>query len=524
MDPAITPRVRAARLLSREWDAIVVGSGVGGLVCASLLADFAAMRVLVLERHYVPGGLTQTFRRGRYSWEVGVHYLGDLGPGSMPGRILAAASGGRIRWAPLPARYERVLAPGFDARFGGGREALHAQWLEHAPGEERAIDRFLDAIADCYRTAPLHFFPRMRESTGTERSPFFAWTDRTALEVIEDIGASPRLARLWTYTWPDYGAPPDRASFAALAITMQHYLAGAYYPVGGGASIARAMAAQLAAKGGALVVRAEVDEILVAGGRTTGVRLADGAEVRAPLVISDAGALATFERLVREPTELRERVRAIGPSRTHVGLYLALGAPPRELGLDGANLWVHEREVGGGWSDEAAAWVRGEREDPPALYASCGCAVDPSFAARHPRATVLSAATAVPFAPFERWAGTTRGRRGADYEAHKEALGRGMLRLLARYVPIDAIEHVEVSTPLSSAHFSGHARGEAYGLDPTPLRFRIGPRPHTPIEGLFLTGQDVWMGGICGSASGGLLTACAITQRDLARELTFRRA
>ncbi|MBZ0121915.1 MAG: hypothetical protein K8H88_33285, partial [Sandaracinaceae bacterium] len=56
---------------------------------------------------------------------------------------------------------------------------------------------------------------------------------------------------------------------------------------------------------------------------------------------------------------------------------------------------------------------------------------------------------------------------------------------------------------------------------PTPRRFRHGPRPHTPIEGLYLTGQDVWMGGVGGAACGGLLTACAVTRRDLARELLF---
>lgn len=523
MDAAITPRVRAARLLSREWDAIVVGSGVGGLVCASLLAECTGMHVLVMERHYVPGGLTQTFRRRRFAWEVGVHYLGDLGGTSMPGRIFDVASGGRLAWAPLPPRYERVLGPGVDARFGGDRAALRAQWLAHAPGEERAIDRFLDAIADCYRAAPLHFFPRMRSDVGSDRSPFYAWSDRTALQMIEEMGASPRLASLLTYTWPDYGAPPERASFAALAITMQHYLGGAFYPVGGGARIASSIAAHLKERGGAVVVRAEVDEILVRNGRAEGVRLADGSEVRAPIVISDAGAHTTFERLVREPTELRERTRAIGPSGTHVGLYVGLREPPRALGLDGANLWIHERTIGGGWADEAAAWARGEREDPPAVYASGACAVDPSFAERCSDRTAITAAVAVPFSSFDRWAGTTRGHRGAEYEAHKEALGRGMLRLLGRHVRLDAIEHLEVSTPLSSAHFTGHAHGEAYGLDPSPLRFRTGPRPHTPIEGLYLTGQDVWMGGVCGSASGGLLTACAITRRDLARELTFRR-
>ena len=60
------------------FDAIVIGSGIGGLTAASLLARHAGQRVLVLERHYTAGGFTHTFHRPGYEWDVGVHYIGQV--------------------------------------------------------------------------------------------------------------------------------------------------------------------------------------------------------------------------------------------------------------------------------------------------------------------------------------------------------------------------------------------------------------------------------------------------------------
>jgi all-trans-retinol 13,14-reductase len=511
----ITPLVRAGELVRRDWDAIVVGSGVGGLVVASLLASRANKRVLVLERHYEPGGLTQTFKRRRYAWDIGVHYLGDLAPGSLLHRTFDAAGAGRLRWARLPERHDRLIAPGLDARFGGDRSAWRAQLLALCPGEERALDRVLEAVTECTKASQRHMLARIG-AAAPARSAFHDFSDRTTAEVLSDAGVSPRLAALLTYTWTDYGAPPDRSSFAAHAMATAHYSGGAYYPEGGGGRIARAMCETIAEHRGATIVRADVDEILI-GDRARGVRLTDGREIAAPIVISNAGAHTTFERLVRAPSTMREAVRAIGPSYGHVGLYLGLRSTPRALGLDGANLWIQRDPIGESARD-AGPWADGDRAAPPEMFVSTACATDPTFAGRYPGRTAIPAAVAVPSSSFARWHGTRHARRGPEYEAHKRALAESMSSLLSPHLSLDTLEHIEVSTPLSTAHFAG----QPGFLDPTPLRFRRGPGPHTGIPGFFLTGQDIWLCGIGGAASAGVLTASAITRRDLVRELAVR--
>src|SRR5208283_2478864 len=85
-----------------QWDAIVIGSGIGGLTAAALLARHAGKRVLVLERHYVAGGFTHSFHRPGYEWDVGVHYIGEVQQSSSPVRAMFDnLSEGRLEWNPM---------------------------------------------------------------------------------------------------------------------------------------------------------------------------------------------------------------------------------------------------------------------------------------------------------------------------------------------------------------------------------------------------------------------------------------
>ncbi|MFQ5350269.1 MAG: hypothetical protein ACE5EG_07500 [Thermoanaerobaculia bacterium] len=109
-------------------------------------------------------------------------------------------------------------------------------------------------------------------------------------------------------------------------------------------------------------------------------------------------------------------------------------------------------------------------------------------------------------------------RRGDEYESLKAELAERMLTELDRLLPQvrPAIDHQEVSTPLSTRHFANYERGEIYGLAHTPERFEARwLRPRTPLRGLWLTGQDVATCGIAGAMAGGYLTASAMLGRNL---------
>ena len=122
-------------VLDESWDAIVIGSGIGGLTAAALLARHAGKRVLVLERHYTAGGFTHTFRRPGYEWDVGVHYVGEVNDPNSPLRAaFDHLTEGRLQWNSMPDVYDRFSSrrgsfsqahESLFSRRGGGDRCLH---------------------------------------------------------------------------------------------------------------------------------------------------------------------------------------------------------------------------------------------------------------------------------------------------------------------------------------------------------------------------------------------------------------
>ena len=282
-----TPYKQAS--LSENWDAIVIGSGMGGLTAAVLLARHSGRRVLVLERHYEAGGFTHTFHRPGYQWDVGLHYIGQMGDLSSPvRRAFDYVTGGAVAWQPMPPVYDRFLIDGHRFEFASGREAFREGLRQAFPSESAAIDRYLSAVHAANRWSGLYFAekalpaPLASLAGGLMRAPYLRWARRTTREVLQDLTANRELIGVLAAQWGDYGLPPAQSSFAMHAIIVEHYLNGAFYPVGGAASIAAAMVPLIENTGGSVVTSAEVAGIVVERGRAAGVRMSDGRHLPRP--------------------------------------------------------------------------------------------------------------------------------------------------------------------------------------------------------------------------------------------------
>ncbi|HWB62528.1 MAG TPA: NAD(P)-binding protein, partial [Chitinophagales bacterium] len=124
--------------ITGHYDAIVIGSGLGGMSSAAFLAK-EGKKVLVLERHYTPGGFTHVFKRPGYEWDVGVHYVGEVHrPKSDLTRMFNYVTEGQLKWAEMDPVYDKMFFGDEEYDFPAGREAFKEKMKSYFPGEKEA--------------------------------------------------------------------------------------------------------------------------------------------------------------------------------------------------------------------------------------------------------------------------------------------------------------------------------------------------------------------------------------------------
>jgi len=511
--------------VEESFDAVVIGSGLGGLSTASFLAR-EGKRVLILERHSVVGGFSHSFKRKGFEWDVGVHYVGQVHTeGSLLRRLSDYLTDGKLEWAPIEGVYDRVEIAGRAYDFVPGLEPQIASLVRDFPNEEAAIRKYFALVFRASRASAWAFGektmpPWLSRTVGWFlRRRFERFARRTTDEVIRELTSDPRLISVLSGQCGDYGLPPKKSSFVIHAIIVEHYLGGASYPVGGAKRLAETILPRVLAAGGKVLLRADVERILVERGAAVGVRLKDGREFRAPVVVSGIGAPATFRNLLPAeiplPKEIERGLQSIRPSLPHLCLYVGLRKSDAELGLPKHNVWKYLRE------DFDAAfvdWQSDRDRAPPLVYVSFPSAKDPTWAKAHPGKSTIQVIAPFRYEWVAEWENSSWRRRGEDYEALKAQWSERLLNALYEVVPQvkGQIEHHELSTPLSTKHFTGNASGEIYGLEHTPTRYlQKWLRPRTFLPGLFLTGQDVVTVGVGGSLFSGVVTAIAILKKPV---------
>jgi len=513
-----------------HYDAIVVGSGIGGLTSAVLLAKHADKRVLVLEKHYVAGGFTHTFNRPGYEWDVGLHYIGDVGRSDSPvHRMFDELTGGRLRWAALPDVYDRIFIGDQSFDFVKGEERFREQMKRYFPTETTAIDAYLARLQEAVDAAGLFSAEKAVPRPvafllgGLMRRKFLRHARRTTRETLEELTSDQQLIAVLTGQYFDYGLPPSQSSFGIHAMIAKHYMNGGYYPVGGASAIAAGAVPEIEERGGKVLVSADVESILLEGGRAAGVTMDDGRIFRAPLVISNAGAANTFGRLLSDANGAidgsRQMAAKLGGSAAHLCLYIGLDHSDEELGLEGTNLWIYPDEH---HDTNLARFLDDPGAPIPFAYLSFPSCKDPSFRERHPGHATIDVISVASYKWFADWQDEPWKKRGADYEALKENFAQRLLGILYDQVPQveGKIDTYELSSPLSTRTFANWPGGEIYGLNQTPARFlerALGPR--TPIKGLYLTGQDALTCGVTGAMFGGALAASVALGRPVIQKV-----
>ena len=505
------------------WDAIVIGSGIGGMAAAAALSKLDH-KVLLLEQYRTLGGLTHSFSHEGFTWDAGIHYLSDVAPGE-PGRdILDWLSDTPIDFEPMGSVYDNLhIGKAEPLSLSRPYEAQEMDLKDRFPEDAKAIEAWTAALREGRDTIFKILLTRaMPELYGDalqwwNSRAIKRWCNRTTEEVIADITTNPELAAAFAAQWFDHGGRPSKASFAMHALISGAYLGcGAWYPAGGGAALADSILPTIAKNGGQARAGVRVDGLLFEGDAVVGVRTAEGEEIRADAVISNIGARETVDHLLPADCGHEDwigEIRSLASSIAHFSLFLGFEGDIEEAGATRSNHWLYPTgKVDVLWAD-APSGV------PPGMFVSFASLKDPQH---DPGPEQKHAGELIVWADWStvaKWAGLDRTERGDDYQAFKRWAEETLFAQFRAYFPelADLAVFRELATPLTTVAITGHREGAFYGLDVTPERVASDAlRARTPIKGLYLSGQDVASPGIPGALLGGLLAAASVDPKVIA--------
>ena len=479
----------------------------------------------MLEQHYTAGGFTHSYSRNGYEWDVGVHYIGDMGKGTMVRRLFDFLSADELEWAAMDDVYDRIFIGDESFDLVAGKQKFKEAICDKFPGEESVIDTYLDMLKKTTDSMRLYTMSKLLSPRQSKLFRFATqktipdYCNKNTYEVLRSITDNEKLIAVLTGQWGDSGMTPKTGSFLIHSLIARHYLNGGYYPVGGASRMAETVIPQIQKTGGEVFTYASVDRILIEEGglkrpKAIGVKMVDGQEIMAPIIVSNAGVFNTFEKLVPEKISQQlgytKNLKTVSRSFAHLGMYIGIKKDAKSLNLPNTNFWIYPNEM---HDENVEAFKQDSESEFPVVYISFPSAKDPSFSSRYPDRATIEIVAPVMYETFAPWAEKTWGKRGDDYEALKDYFSQRMLEVLYEKLPQlkGQIDYYETSTPLSTDFFCQYSKGEIYGIEHDPDRFdQSWLQPKTKISGLYLTGQDIMSCGVAGAMVGGLMTAIKI--------------
>ena len=500
--------------MKTDYDAIVIGSGAGGLAAALTLSRFH-VSVLLLEAMPSFGGYLNPYRRNGFTFDTGLHYLGKLGKGQTFQLLLKDIRlSDDVEFIELnPDEIDRYVFPDFELKLCKGQQRYMERLCCLFPQETDNIrkffsifDRIVDGISDP-RAISGGWAAKLKHLI--HNPVLLQYFRATYQKMLNKVGANRQLQAALGAHCGNSGLAPERASALLSVMLLDHYLTGAYYPQGGSAALRDAFVNALRRKGVNLKNRTPVVSIEHKA-NAFAVKTATQEQYTAHAVISNVNPSITLGQLIK-PELLSRRIRhkalKLRPSSGSFFAFIGTDLDLPALGISDANI-IHFA------SDDINTVFRTMNantvpDPPPYMFITCPSLKDPQGGLAPPGFHTLQIITGLSYQVFEKWSGRPSRQRGNRYEAFKTAIGQRLIQAAEQYIP-DLSNHlnfVEFATPLSSEYWVNAVKGGNFGAEQTPdqigagrfLNFSAG------IDGLFLAGANTIAGGIQSCVSSGYI-------------------
>lgn len=464
--------------MQHHYDVIVIGAGVGGLAAAGLLAR-AGYSVLVLERHAVVGGCCSTFRRAHFIFDAAVHAIGGCSSDDIIGQWLNDMEVAQeIEFVRLDPFYTINIA-GEKLEIPANLHELKHALLTLSPNDASAIQQVIDEI-EMFGSYLLDQNNPKQNAYVLEQTARRSWSEFLAGRFTA-IQPEVVLNSLCLYA----GVEPDRVSAAFMLGVIYSYHRGAYYPIGSTQHFVNTLARAIRLWGGEIKRKATVAKVLINEQGAYGVRLANGDELTARVIISNADACKTLLEWIGSvhlPTAYIRRLQRAERSASAITMYLGVREGQWEIP-------AHETFYFPGWkkiSMRDLYYHPAQQAVSPVLSICVPTHSDPGLApAQH---QILAITTLAQAEVVE----------GIRDQHGKTFIEQDFLKHIEQHLPgvISCIRFQEMATPRTVERYTNNGAGAIYGWEKTTEHWEGGIRQKTPIPHLYLAGH--WTQGVHG--------------------------
>jgi phytoene desaturase len=477
----------------KNYDAIVIGSGIGGLTTAALLAK-AGKSVIVLEAHDRPGGYAHGFKRNKYRFDAGVHLISGCGASGYQGgqviykvlKALGVSDG--IEFIDIDP-FSHVYYPGHISALPQSMEGFVATLAQHFPEERQGLESLvrlcLQATEEIARVNEMvlgEIISGGEHDSARQLMPtLFQFRKSTLSEVMDLYIRDPKLCGVFASLWPYLGLPPSKVSFIYWASMLIGYMVdGAYYCKGSFQKLANTLVKGIRQHGGVVQFKSPVDKIIIEDNQVAGI-VVKNTRLNAPVVVSNADMRQTIFNLAGEQSFPGTYVKKIHNMEHSLSIFVVYIA----TNLDLAKLNIGHESFCYRDFDHDLNFARTTKGEVSWISITAPTLVDPGLAPAGEHLLILT--TLLPYSVESSWQQTKQNYMDV------------MVDMAAQYIP-DLKEHIkfiEGGSPTTMQRYTQNYQGAAYGWDVKPSQVDpVRVKNISPVNGLYFAGH--WSSPGCG--------------------------
>lgn len=482
-----------------KYDAVIIGSGLGGLECAHILSK-AGMSVLLLERGTQAGGCLQSYRRLGLAFDTGFHYVGGLDEGQSLHSAFRHLGLLRLPWQRLDNHFDRVTIGNQTFSFAQGYDAFVETLTAAFPAERDALNKYADMLKQCGEQQ----FDALNPQTG-ESSLLSRFFETSAYQYLTETFHDPLLINVLCGTSLKMELRKESLPLFTFAHGNGSFIESSWRLKGDGSLIVNSLADGIRMHGGEIICNTEVRELVEKDGKLVHAVCSNGEIYEGNIFISNIHPAVTCN-LVKQSSRMKKVYRSrITHLENTFGMFtVSLRIKPQTLRYFNWNQYIYK---------EPDVWAFHLKNNPVSgVLVSCRIPEDGSKYVQQ-----VDLLTPMNWSECEQWSHTEVGRRGEDYKAMKKRVADECITLAERFIPglRDRITGCYTSTPLTYRNYTLTPEGSAYGLRKdfrNPMITLLSPR--TPIPNLLLTGQNLMLHGLHGVTMTALFTCAEVLGKE----------